>query len=58
MKLVSVAKLVLREQEDEAEGLPAEIIELPHDNMTISVFRDKKVLSFVPQFHKLANSGK
>lgn len=45
--------MVLREQDELPDDgvVPAEVIEMPHDNMTISVFRDKKILSFVPQFH-------
>ena len=59
MKLISIAKMVLREQggaeeeapEEDSSNPSAEVIEMPHDNMTISVFRDKKILAFVPQFH-------
>jgi hypothetical protein len=55
VKLISIAKMVLREQ-DQEEGdesqSSAEVFQFPHDNMTISVFRNKKVLAFIPQFHQ------
>jgi hypothetical protein len=54
LKLSYVVDEILKEQDDSQSS--SEIYQFPHDNMTISVFRNRKILSFTPQFHKSLTS--
>lgn len=51
MQLKSLYESIIREQ-----ASAAEVLEFPHDNFVLSVFRGEKKLVFSPQFHNAITS--